>query len=121
MLSYLRWQFIDGPVWLMLLAWNLQHFLVRFFSVPVMLRTLVSHWHKDAVSYRQGSITGVAVAFAWNQISRGIGMIIRSSVLIGWIVMSIALLGMSVVVFGLFIAWPFLTLIGSAIGVQLLL
>lgn len=120
MLSYLRWQFVDGPVWLIMLAWNIQHFLVRAFSVPVMLRTLVAHWHKDAVSYRQGSITGVAVAFIWNQISRGIGFTIRAAVLLAWKATAGLALTLSVVLIGLFLAWPLLVAAGFMVGVSLL-
>jgi len=105
--GYLYWQFLSGPGWLLGLTINLQRTLARFFSVAIMLRTLVSHWHKDVVQYR-GSISSRLLALAWNLISRGIGFLIRSVVLIVWVVTAIVLLIFSLLLFITFLAWPFL-------------
>ena len=66
MFSLLHWHFIHAPAWMIVLAWNMQRVLARYFSAPIMLKTLISHWHKDAVSYQAGGIGNIALAFAWN-------------------------------------------------------
>jgi hypothetical protein len=116
MISYLRWQFISAPAWLILFAWNLQHALIRFFSVPVMIKTLFSHWHKDIVSYNVGGLSAVVFAFAWNQISRGIGFIIRTATLAIWLVAAAATLAISIVVIIAFVLLPFIIITGFIAG-----
>lgn len=107
--GYLVWQFVEAPLWILKVGWNVQHALVRFFSVPVMVRTLFAHWHKDAVAY-SGGISGIVLAFAWNQISRAIGFIIRTLVLLMWGVVAMASFIVSLGMWVAFIAWPFIVL-----------
>ena len=118
--GYVVWQFVLAPVWILQLAWNVQHALVRYFSVPVMIRTLFSHWHKDAVAYK-GGLGGIALAFAWNQISRAIGFIIRVIVLALWLLTATASLVISGILWITFIAWPFIVLAFILQGILLLM
>lgn len=119
--EYYYWQLVEGPLWLTRLAWNIQRMLVRYFSVPVMLRTLVAHWHRDALAYRSGTLSGLLMIFAWNQISRAIGFIIRVAVLFTWALSALLLLVLSQTVVIIFIAWPFLVVFGLLAGlVQLM-
>jgi hypothetical protein len=119
--DYLHWQFVVGPAWLVRLFLNIQHAMVRLFSVPFMLRTLVSHWRKDFVSYRQGTISGIVQAWAWNMISRVIGFVLRTVVLSVWLVSELVLLITAPILLGIFIAWPFLALLGLIVGVALII
>lgn len=98
---YLEWQFVAGPRFLIVLTWNLQRALWRFFSVSLMLRTLFAHWHRDAVPYWAGTVSGLLLAFAWNQISRAIGLTVRLAVLLTWLVTAVVfLIGGALVVVG---------------------
>jgi hypothetical protein len=117
MLSFLYWYAVAGPVWLAQLAWNIQRFLLRYFSVPVMLKTLVSHWRKDAVVYRGGTVSGILLTFAWNQISRGVGLIIRTSVLAISVMTASAAAAVSIGVFVSFLLWPAAAVGGIVAGV----
>lgn len=116
--SYLRWQFINGPRWLLRFAWTVQRALWRFFSVGLMLRTLLSHWHRDALVYSPGSLSELIKIFFMNQISRLIGFIIRSVLLAVWIGVELLYLPLAVAAVIMFPAWPVLLLAGyvSAIG-----
>src|SRR5687768_4472004 len=115
-IEYVYWQFVSGPQWLLALARDLERALLRFFSVPFMVRTLFAYWRKDSVSYRAGSLEGIALALAWNSISRGIGFIIRTTVLLVWVLAAVALAVLSSVVIGLFLLWPLLVLVGLSAG-----
>lgn len=106
--DYLHWQYVSGPRWLLQLYVNLQLAILRWFSVSTMLKTLFAHWHRDRVSLKAGSISGIALALAWNAISRGIGFIIRSGVLLLWLLTELLYLPLAVVSFILFLLWPWL-------------
>lgn len=84
-LEYFYWHYILTPRFIFQLFWNIEKAILQFFSVPLLLRTLVAHWHKDAVAYTGGTISAYAMAFAWNLISRGIGFFIRLLTLSLWL------------------------------------
>lgn len=109
MLSYLRWQFLDGPKWLAQTLWNIELALLQFFSVGFLLRTLFSHWHKDAVRYDRSSLSAIFISFAWNQISRGVGFVVRSSVLVVWLCIQLLYIVLAISLWLLFLAFPFVT------------
>lgn len=120
MLGLLTWHVWRTPKWLALLTWNLERAVARYFSVSIMLRTLVSHWHKDVVSYRQGTIGSIVLAFAWNMISRGIGFIIRTTVLLLFACVSLGIAVGGLFTIGLFLVWPVLMITGLIIGGRLI-
>ena len=95
--------------------------LLRFFSVPVMLKTLFSHWHKDRVSYRQGSIGGMVQALIWNVISRLMGMIVRLVVLSTWVVSQVVLAVLAVGSLLIFLIAPVAVVIGIVMGIVLVI
>lgn len=121
MLNYLHWQFIEGPTWLMQTFWNLELALLQYFSVGLMLRTLFAHWHKDAVSYERGSFSQIFISFAWNQISRGIGFVIRSAVLFAWLIVQVIYTLLAAGLLVVFIAAPLLIAASLVWGLSLLL
>jgi hypothetical protein len=120
-IEYVYWQFVSGPQWLLTLARDLERALLRFFSVPFMVRTLFAYWRKDSVSYRAGSLEGIALALAWNTISRGIGFIIRTTVLLVWVLAAAVLVVLSGIVIAFFLLWPLLVLVGIATGLVFML
>lgn len=81
-----------------------------------MLRTLIAHWHRDAVGYNRGSLGDKAMALAWNLISRGIGFIVRSATLFVWAASACAAAGLSMAGLTLFVLWPLLSIAGIFIG-----
>lgn len=120
MFGLLTWHIWYVPRWLITLTWNLERAAVRYFSAGLILRTLVAHWHKDAVPYQQGTVSGIALAFAWNMISRGFGFFVRTVALVFYAVVAgcIAILGLVSVVF--FWVWPLAAVFGIIIGARLL-
>ncbi|MAF80742.1 hypothetical protein CL628_01890 [bacterium] len=120
-IGYLHWQLWVGPKWLLELFWTLQQALWKFFSIPVMLITLLSPWHQDRVSLQQGSISGMLKAVAWNSISRVVGMAVRLVVIIAWVISELLLVVTSVATFVFFVLWPIIVAYGIAAGLRLLL
>lgn len=108
-------------MWIVTLAWNLERAAARYFSVGVLMRTLVSHWHKDAVSYKQGTITGIALAFAWNSISRVVGFVVRTLTLLIYAFTAVATLCIAVITLGIFLLWPIAALVSLLGAMQVLL
>ncbi|MBI1834053.1 MAG: hypothetical protein HYR90_04495 [Candidatus Andersenbacteria bacterium] len=120
MLSLLRWHILDAPTFLLTLAWNIQRVLLRLFSVPLMLRTLVSHWHKDVVSYERAGLSKLALAFAWNMISRVIGFVVRTFTLATYSIAALLVLVASILTVIVFIAWPVVGALGLFVSIQTL-
>ena len=91
-LQYFYWQYVAAPAFLLRFFWTVQQSLLQIFSVRLMLRTLAAHWRRDQVTLRQSSITGIVVALAQNAISRVVGFLVRSAVLLLWLVSEIVFL-----------------------------
>ena len=119
--SYLYWQYIAGPRWLAILIWNIQRVILRAFSVPVLLKTMFAVWHKDRIRYGSTSSVGTIIrAMTLNAISRAIGFIVRSTVLLVWAVSEIVYIFIASAVFVLFILWPIISLGAIIIGLGLI-
>lgn len=120
MISLLTWHFFVAPVWLITLAWNIERMLARYFSVRILFKTLFAHWHKDAVSYRQGTVSGIALAFAWNSISRVFGFIIRLATIGVYVATAGSAFIVSLLIIGVFLIWPLAAVIGIVTSFPLL-
>ena len=119
-LEYVSWQYWHGPVWLVHLVWVMQQALWQFFSVPVMLLTLLSPWRQDQISLMQGSFTGILKAAALNVISRVIGMVVRVSVITVFVIAEVLFIGsVAVILFG-FLLWPLGVMYSLFTGAMLL-
>lgn len=110
--QYVRWQFVEGPQWLLRFAWTLQRVLWRFFSVGLMLRTLLAHWRRDALAYQSSGLGELFHTFVMNQISRAVGFCIRCCLLGIWLVAECLYVPVAVAAITLFLAWPFLLIAG---------
>ncbi len=121
LIDYLNWQFVVGPKWLMLLLWNLERASLRFFSIKLMFRTLLAYWHKDAMVFSGGTLSKYATILLWNLISRLIGFIVRSVIIILWLLVQTVFLPLAGTILVLFVLWPILLILGLAIGLSLFL
>lgn len=119
-LEYVYWQYVRGPRWLAAFFWNVQRYLWLFFSVPFMVRTLFAYWRKDSVG-RAGALDQLLMSYVWNGISRGIGCIVRTTVLIAYVVASLGAALLSVGSFVVFLLWPVLVVLAALGGLGLLL
>lgn len=110
-----------APLWLLRFFWILHRALIQMFSVRIMLTTLLTPWHNDRVVLRQGTVTGLLHAVAWNSISRVVGLIVRCSILGLWVVAECVFVLVSSGFFVAFSLAPLVALVAMAYGVALLL
>ncbi len=81
--QYLEWQFIDTPKGI-LAGWrNCLKFNLNYWSVPLLLKTWFSHWRRYRYSYGRGfDFKRYFEVFTFNIISRVLGAIMRSVLII---------------------------------------
>lgn len=120
-IEYFYWHYVLVPRWLATFSRTLHRALLQFFSVRLMLRTLFAHWHRDAVPYRPGGLSQIFITFAWNQISRGIGFLIRLSVLIVWTICEKVLLFFLAMFWLLVLVGPLAIIFSLAAGLAILI
>ena len=118
-IQYLVWHFFDLPKEI-LKAWkNFLLFNLNYFSVFLLLKTFFSHWRKYQWSYGRGFDLKIYLeTFFSNFVSRILGAIIRSFlIVIGLLVeLFIFLAGLFVFVFWLFL--PFLIIASLVISIK---
>ncbi len=91
--------------------------LLDSFSVPIILKTFFAPWKRDEIYVKNAPLNIRFYVWAMNQISRLIGVILRSSVLVGFVI-ALALWGIglvSVLCFWLF--YPVIVLVLLVAGV----
>lgn len=120
-LDYFYWHYVAAPRWLATFFWNIERLLFQFFSVRIMVRTLFAYWRRDRVVWRGGSLGNLALTVAWNFISRGIGLVIRVSVIFAWLITASFFVFWAVLGWLFFLLWPLVTLVAFAAGIALLL
>lgn len=122
LIRYLIWQFIDSPKQV-LKAWgNFLYFNFNFFSVPLLLKTFFSHWHKYSLSYGKSFSPWLWVeAFVFNMFSRTIGVILRTFFIIIGIIIELLIVVIGLFVFLSWIVSPLLIVLGVIIGFKLIL
>ncbi len=119
---YAKWHYGRGITELVFNLKNLVIFVFNFFSIPVLLRTLVSPWERMGESYKKGfDLESWAETFVLNSIMRFVGLLIRTiTIFLGLILSSISFL-LAILVFLSWILMPFLLLFFLGIGIAKLL
>jgi len=118
---WLEWQFFDAPKSI-LKGWrNYLKFNLNYFSVPVLLKTFFSHWHRYRYSYGKGFNAGrYFEAFTFNLMSRIIGAVLRLFfIFLGLLIEVFIILAGAVIFFGWLIL-PFLLITGIFYGFKIL-
>lgn len=120
--QYLIWQFFDAPKGL-LLAWkNFLLFNLNYFSVPLLLKTLFSPWRKYKWSYGKGfDVKRYLEAFFSNMLSRTLGAIVRSFLIIVGLAVEIIIICFGFIVFIGWLTLPIILISGFIFGVRVIL
>lgn len=116
---YFYWHYIVVPLWLIRFFWTVHQALLQMFSVRVMVTTLFWHWRRDYVAYRSGSLSGLLHAAAWNSISRAVGLIARTSIILGWVISASIFILLAAGLFVFFIMAPVLAAVAIVYGLVL--
>lgn len=109
LIQYLIWYFWEVPGKILEALRNFLLFNINYFSIPLLFKTLFSHWRRYRWSYKGGFSPAryIEVYFS-NFISRVLGAIVRSIlILLGLLVEIFIFLGGMIIFFG----WLFLPLL----------
>jgi len=120
--QWLSWQFFDVPIDI-LKAWkNFLKFNLNFFSVPLLIRTLLSHWRQYKWYYPRGLKIGKDLeVFASNLISRILGAIMRSFLILVGLFVEIFIFFIGLIIFLGWLILPILLIWGLYYGFRILL
>jgi len=120
-LQYLSWHFLEAPKNI-LAAWkNFLKFGLNYFSVPLLIRTLLSPWHKYYWSYPRGFYPGKYLeVFISNLISRVIGAISRIFLIIFGVLAEIFIVFAGIIILFGWLILPALLIAGLIFGIKII-
>lgn len=119
--QYLEWYFVDSSKGI-LRAWaNCLKFNLNYWSVPLLLKTLFSHWRRYQYSYGKGfDFKRYFEVFTFNIISRVLGAIFRSFFIILGLLTEILVVLIGLIVFLSWLSLPVLLIPGFILGFKIL-
>jgi len=120
-IQYLIWQFFDVPGEL-IKAWkNFLLFNLNYFSISLLVKTFFSHWRRYKWFYGKGFDIGryLEVLFS-NLISRVLGAIIRSFLLLIGLMVEIFIILAGLIVFAGWLIMPALLIAGLIFGFKII-
>ena len=122
--------FLQGLIWYfgdvakaILKGWrNFLLFNLNYFSLPILLKTFFSHWRRYRYSYRKTfEIWENIEVFVFNAMSRIIGAILRTFLIISGLIIEVLIVLIGVLVFLSWLLLPVLLLAGLLFGLKLCL
>lgn len=119
--TYFSWHFLEAPRNI-LAAWkNFLKFNLNYFSIPLLLRTIFSPWHKYAWSYPRGFYPGKYLEiFISNLISRILGAILRVFMIIIGILAEVFIFFSGIIMILSWLALPAFLIIGLIFGIKII-
>jgi hypothetical protein len=115
---YLMWHYSAAITDFTRLSRNFFSFIIYFFSIPVLLRTLFSPWQRMGEQYHKGNgLESFASTIVVNTIMRVIGFGMRSVLIVVGIVSFALYLVCAVLAFVLWFALPVLVGGSSILGI----
>jgi len=121
-LQYLEWHFIDTPK-AILRAWkNFLVFNIRYFSIPLLLKTFFSYWRRFRGSYGRGfDLKTYFEAFSFNMISRVIGAVMRTALIGMGLIVEILIFCAGLIVLVVWLILPFVSVMLFFLGLAFML
>lgn len=119
--DYLTWHYTSAYRYALLVWANFMWFIVHFFSLPLLFRTLFSPWKRMREEYHRGGFEDIAGVVIVNAMSRLVGFLVRFFFIV------LGFLSLLVLVVGLlfwFILWtffPILLLAATLSGIKFIL
>ena len=118
---FTQWYFLDFPRKILRGIRNFLKFGLHYFSIPFLLKTLFAHWHKYFWQYpRALDIAKILEVWISNQISRVIGMIARSCLILVGLVYELFILILGVLFLALWFFFPIIWLLIFIYGIKFL-
>jgi hypothetical protein len=104
---FFEWYLFDFPREILKGIKNYLKFGFHYFSIPFLLKTLFAHWHKYFWQYPRGlDIAKILEVWASNQISRLVGMVCRSFLILAGLSYEILVLIFGILIFLLWYLLP---------------
>ena len=120
--QYLVWQFYDVPKKLILIWQDLLLFNLNYFSIILLLKTLFFPWRRYKWFYEKGfDIRKHFETFFSNLISRVLGFIVRSLLIIIGLVFEIVIFFFGFIVLFSWLFLPFILISGFIFGLRIIL
>jgi len=102
--QFIVWHFYEMPQAILKGWFNFLYFTLRYFSFGFLLKTFFSHWHKYKDSYGRGfDLKIYSQTFIFNMISRLLGVVLRTFIILAGVVFGalVCVAGVLVLVFWL--------------------
>lgn len=116
-LKYLKWHFIEIPKRIVKVFGNFIWFGYNFFSINYCFKTLFNPWKKIAWSYKGGSSR--FEVFTSNMVSRIMGFLMRSFIVLLWIIYEFIIISMTTFSVLIWISIPLIAILGLCISFKL--
>jgi len=119
--QYIKWQFLDMPKGILQGWGNCLRFNLNYWSVPLLLRTFFSHWRRYQYSYGRGlDLKRYFETFIFNMVSRILGAIMRSVLIVSGLFAETLVFFAGAVVLLIWLILPFILLGGFLYGFKIL-
>lgn len=92
--TYFDWHFVTLPQQIFSFTLNLVIFFYHYFSVGLLLKTLLAPWKRQIVTQRSPgfSLTELFEVITFNLISRAIGALVRTFLILTWLIFEIVII-----------------------------
>lgn len=118
-LQYLSWHFFDVPKKILKAFKNILLFNLEYFSIFLLLKTFFSHWRRYSFAYPRGfDIRAYAGVFFSNLISRILGAVVRTFLIVLGILVEILILFLGGIVFLGWFFFPFILVLLLYFGLK---
>ncbi|HDL75009.1 MAG TPA: hypothetical protein ENH06_01315 [bacterium] len=119
--EYLEWHFLDVPKFIIKIWKNFLLFNLNYWSIFLLFKTLFSPWRRYKFSYgKMIDLNRYFEAFTFNAISRGIGVIMRSVLILVGLLMEIFILFSGLIIFSIWIILPVFIIAGFLFGFKII-
>jgi hypothetical protein len=120
--KFFAWYFIDSGLYLLKVWKAFLLFNLNYFSIPILLKTLFSHWHRYYSPYTSVfDLWKNLESFVFNMMSRIIGAILRIVLIVIGVVLEIAIIIIGILVLACWLVLPAFLIAGFLIGFKLVL
>jgi len=121
LILFFEWYFLDFPKEILGGIKNYLKFGFHYFSIPFLLKTFFSHWHKYAWKYpRALDIAKILEVWVSNQISRAVGMVSRCFLILIGLIFEVLVLIFGSLIFFLWFFLPIILFLFFLYGIKLL-
>jgi len=119
---WLYWHFFEVPKNILKVWRNFLLFNLNYFSIPLLLKTFFSHWHRYEWSYGRGfDLQRYLWVFSSNMISRFLGAIMRSILIFIGVIIEIFIIFAGIILLLGWLILPVFLILGLIFGFRQIL